>query len=357
MRPTLLLALLVSATAAASPPFALELRGGAPVVSGPESFRFFFLGDNDSLPPLIAPDGQPFDRWYSSSTKLGGRWALKPEWLHLPEGSRAMFSAGLGLNMYTPRSAHIATVDELQGDRPYSGWLQGSAGLDVVLDAAPLAFVRSGRPYTHLSLDLSVGALGPWSQAGWLQYHAHNMYRSFTGEAWPAMIGWSAIETRPSLSLDATAFAETALASIAGEAPSWMGWFGGRPSLHWLMGATACAGSALVAGSLHTTVLAGWMGDPLAPKNALVPLAAYGFARGELRRVGYNATIDGPIIGGGAVARHEPWVGEVALGAVLRVWRAEVSLGPVYRTNEVATLPQGLKSGQLIWQGSVSYLY
>src|SRR4051812_42297340 len=60
MRPTPLaaLALLLTAHAAlASQPFALELRGGASILSGPESFRVYSLCDNDSLPPLIAPNG------------------------------------------------------------------------------------------------------------------------------------------------------------------------------------------------------------------------------------------------------------------------------------------------------------
>jgi hypothetical protein len=107
---------------------------------------------------------------------------------------------------------------------------------------------------------------------------------------------------------------------------------------------------------MHTSLTAGWMGAPLAREPAFIPTAAYAYLRGEVRRVGYNTTIDGPILDGAVVARHEPWVGEVAFGAVMRIWRLEASMGPVYRTNEVASLPDGLRVGQLIWQGSVSYV-
>jgi hypothetical protein len=65
---------------------------------------------------------------------------------------------------------------------------------------------------------------------------------------------------------------------------------------------------------------------------------------------------DRPILDGTVVARHEPWLGEVAMGVVLRLWRLEASAGLVYRTNETATLQDGLRSGQLIWQASASYV-
>lgn len=343
--------------ALASEPFALELRGGASVLSGPESFRLYYLGDNDSLPPLIAPaTGLPYDRWYSASTMLGTRWALAPELLHLPSGARVLLSATLGQNIYTPRTATIASEDELQGDRPYSGWLKGSIGLDVLLPGAPIALTRSGGEYSHLSVDLHGGAQGPWSFAGWTQFHAHNLPAFVTGQPLPPEVGWGLIETRAGFTGDVSAFAETTLASLDGAAPSWMEWSGGHPSLHWMAGASGHAGSMLLAGAAHATLTAGWTGDPLARDPAFIPLAAYVYLRGEVRRVGYNATIDGPLLDGAVVARHEPWVGEMAFGAVLRAWRLEASVGPVYRTNEVASLRDDLRIGQLIWQGSVSYV-
>jgi outer membrane protein LpxR len=343
--------------ALASEPFALELRGGASVLSGPESFRLYYLGDNDSIPPLIAPTtGLPYDRWYSASTMLGARWALRPELLRLPSEARVLLSTSLGQNIYTPRTAMIATEADLQGDRPYSGWLKGSLGLDVLLPAAPLAFTHGGRPYSHLSVDLHGGTQGPWSFAGWTQFHAHNFPAYVTGQLLPPEVGWGVIETRPGLAGDVSLFAETTLAALEGAGPSWMEWSGGHPSLHWMAGASGHAGSMLLAGSMHTSLTAGWTGDPLARDAAFIPMAAYVYLRGEVRGVGYNATIDGPILDGAMVARHEPLVGEVAFGAVLRAWRLEASVGPVYRTNEVASLQRDLRVGQLIWQGSVSYV-
>lgn len=359
MRPTpfAALALLLTAhTALASQPFALELRGGASVLSGPESLRLYYLGDNDSLPPQIAPDGHPYDRWYSASTMLGVRWALAPELLRLPKDARVLLSASLGQSIYTPRTATIATKDELRGDRPYSGWLKASAGLDVLLPFAPLAFIHGGQPYSHLSLDLHGGAQGPWSLAGWTQQHASHLPELVSGQPLPSEVGWGNIETRPGLSADVSAFAETTLISLGAAPPSWMEWSGSRPSFHWMAGLSGHAGGMLLAGAAHTTITAGWTGDPLGRDRASVPTAAYAFARAEIRRVGYNATIDAPILDGSVVARHEPWVDELAFGVVLRAWRLEASAGPVFRTHETATVWDGFRAGQLIWQGSVSYV-
>jgi len=362
MRPTPLAAalFLVARAALAAQPLALELRGGAPVLSGPESFRIYFLGDNDSLPPLIAANGLPYDRWYSASTMLATRFALPAELvveqLKLPAGSRVLLTTGLGQNIYTPRTAAVATAEELQGDRPYSGWLELSAGADVLLPNAPLAFTRGGRPYTHLGLDLRGGAQGPWSMAGFTQFHLHHLPEIVSGQPLPPVPGWGTIETRPGLTVDATLFAETTLASLEAAPPSWMEWSGGRAQLHWMAGASGHAGSMLLAGALHTTLTAGWEGDPLAREQAFIPVTGHAYLRGEVRRVGYNATIDRPIMDGTVVARHEPWLGEVAMGVVLRLWRLEASAGPVYRTNETATLQDGLRSGQLIWQASASYV-
>ncbi|HEY8208397.1 MAG TPA: lipid A-modifier LpxR family protein [Myxococcaceae bacterium] len=340
MRPSPLaaLALLLTTHAAlASQPFALEGRGGASVLSGPESFRAYYVGDNDSLPPMIAPDGHPYDRWYSASTMLGARWALAPELLRLPKDARVLLSVSLGQNIYTPRSPTIATKEELRGDRPYSGWLKASAGLDVLLPHAPLAFIRGGQPYTHLSLDLHGGAQGPWSLAGWPQHRGN-------------------IETQPGLSADVSAFAETTLVSLDAAPPRWMEWAGGRPTFRWMGGLAGHAGSMLLAGAAHTTITAGWTGDPLGREQPSLPAAAYVFARAEIRRVGHNATIDRPILDGSVVAHHEPWLDELAFGVVLRAWHLEASAGPVFRTHETATVWDGFRAGQLIWQGSLSWV-
>ena len=86
MRPTPLAAavlFLAARAALASQPFALELRGGASVLSGPESFRVYYLGDNDSLPPLIAPNGPQEQNLVSI--------LLPPAWAH---GGDAAFPLG-----------------------------------------------------------------------------------------------------------------------------------------------------------------------------------------------------------------------------------------------------------------------
>lgn len=348
---------LVPVTAAAGQPHALESRGGASVLSGPEAFRVGHVGANDSIGMVISPSGLPFDRWFTTATQLLARWPVDPATVGLaPGSSRLLVAASVGQNIYTPRNAELEAVSELAGDRPYSGWLAASFGADLVLGAAPLAVTGGGTPYTQLGLDLYAGAVGPWSGAGAVQHNAHHAWRVVAGREMPRIKGWGVAETAPGLAVDVSAHAETSLAALELPAPAWMSWSGGRLALHWRTGARADVGSTLLAGAATTTLLAGWVGDPLARRSASVPLVAYLYLRGEGRAVAWNATIDAPLVDGSVAAAHAPFVGEVSAGALVRVWRLELSWAHVYRTGEVASLPAPLRTGQLLWQWSVAYV-
>ncbi len=349
--------LLLPALAYAGPPLDLELRGGGSVWSGPEDVRVQYLGDNDSLGFAIAPNGLPFDRWVTNGTKLLARWDVTPTLTPVRGPFRLLVNASLGQSIYTPRTAHVDTVAELGGDRPYSGWLNASLGADLLLDVAPLAFTRGGTPYTALGLELFAGAQGPWSLAGFVQYNAHFTYLRVQGQPMPPLEGWGVAETKPGLTGDATAYAETTLAAQEYAAPEGLRWTGARPGLLWLVGGRVDGGSMLDAASVQTTLVAGLLGDPLARRAATVPLAAYLVLRGELRGVAWNASIDRPLLDGSVAAHHAPLVAELSVSAVVRAWVAEVGFAQVYRSNETATLPGPLKTGQLIgmWSFSVAW--
>ncbi len=352
----IVLAAIAAGRASAAQPFALELRGGASVLAGPESLRVEYLGDNDSLGWATAPNGLPYDRWVTNGTKLFTRWPVAPPaWL--PAESRLLLGWSLGQNIYTPRTAHLETVAELEGDRPYSGCLAGSFTADVVLPKSPLAFTSGGAPYTELGLEVSAGTQGPWSFAGLVQHTAHFAYLKLQGHDMPPIQGWGVAETAPGLTADLSAYAETSLASLEWKGPAFLSVLGSRPGLHWLAGGRLDAGSLLVAQSVSTTVLAGLLGDPLARRPARLPVAAFLYARAEGRHVGWNASIERPVVDGTVVAAREPWVGEVAVGAVLRLWVVEVGYSQVYRTNETASLPAPLRSGQLLGQWSLAVVF
>lgn len=347
-----------SVPAFAGEPYAFEARGSPGVVSGKERFRVSYLGENDSLGFVIAPNGLPYDRWFTTGTHLQFRWEKTASTFgFLPANARLLLTAGLAHDIYTPRNAEIESIAELDGDRPYSGWLAAQLGAEVVLDSSPLALVRTGRAWTHFTLDGSVGALGPWSLAGPIQYHAHFEYLRFQGKPMPPVKGWGVAETAPGIVADVSAFADTSLIAAAWSAPSALAWTGSRPQLHLRLGARADAGLFQVAAGPNVTLLAGWMSDALSPEDVRVPVALYLYARGDLRFVAWNASIDRELLDGTVAARSAPLVSEVAAGLVLRVWMLEVSWSHAFRTNETATLPAELRTGQLLWHWTAAVIW
>jgi hypothetical protein len=123
------------------------------------------------------------------------------------------------------------------------------------------------------------------------------------------------------------------------------------------VGVRVDAGGFLDAQALNTIVLAGLLGDPLDRLSARLPAALFVFARAEGRHVSWNASIQRPLIDGSVAATIAPWVGEVAVGAALRVWRLEISYSQIFRTNETASLPAELRTGQLLGQWSLALVF
>jgi hypothetical protein len=349
---------IVSAALAGAPPHAVESRGGPGVLSGNETLRVEYAGDNDSLGfgVFLADDGFPYDRWVTSSNQLRVRGLALPA-THIALGARVLVEAELSQNIYTPRTAHVLSIAELRGDRPYSGWLSLGLGAEAVVPRAPIALTLGpARPYTHAGVDVYAGLLGPWSLAGPVQHHAHFEWMRLRGLELPPVEGWGVAETAPGAALDVTAFLDTSLLSAAVPTPAFaqplaaLEVFAGRPALDLRAGLRADVGSTLDAGAANTTLALGWLGDPLGADPALVPIAAYVFVRGEVRAVAWNAAIDAPLLDGTRAARSTPGVAEGAVGAVLRLWLVEASFATVYRSNEVKTLPGQLQTGQVMWR-------
>lgn len=86
-------------------------------------------------------------------------------------GRKLRFSFGLGQNMYTPQNITLKTPDP--NDRPYAGWLYGSAGI----------ISESGNGILE-SLELNLGMIGPSALAEDVQTTLHEWIDSPRPEGW-----------------------------------------------------------------------------------------------------------------------------------------------------------------------------
>ena len=91
------------------------------------------------------------------------------------QGDRQRVSFALGQNMYTPESIRLRPPDP--NDRPYAGWLYGSAGI-----------VSEGCDRLD-SLDLTVGVVGPSSRAKELQSAWHKLIDAPDPKGWSSQLG------------------------------------------------------------------------------------------------------------------------------------------------------------------------
>jgi hypothetical protein len=354
---------LVATAAQASQPFTPEERGGAPVLSGDERGRFGYLGDNDGYALAFRPDGFQYDRWFSTGTKALFRWAPELAWTaaRLGDGApRWLATVAVNQVIATPRSIAIASADELLGDRPYAGWLALSGALDAVAARAPWLGGSSARcSYAQAGLELYAGVNGPWSLAGWTQSTSHFVSNGFSakhGQFSPPQ-GWGRAEVRNGVALDASGFVELPVLAIDAAPPRWLVPAGVRPGVLWSVAGRLDVGTTLDAAALNTTLTAGLLGDPLGRSARTVPFALFVYARAEGRAVAWNRLISGELIEGANGARPEHGVGELSAGLVLRVLDFELHYAQLYRTNEVATLEPGLRTGQLIGQVDLTIVW
>jgi len=149
-----------------------------------ESWTFTFRFEND----LFAGT----DRHYTNGIKLS--WISPdlssfrdsdklPEWgkrivNHLPysqvEGLQRNIVFSIGQNMYTP--ADIDRRDLISDDRPYAGWLYGSASFH-------------NKDYRHLdTMEIHAGLVGPWSLAEGSQDLVHELRGIDAAQGWDNQI-------------------------------------------------------------------------------------------------------------------------------------------------------------------------
>lgn len=350
MRAFLLVLLLCSTAtmAHAGLPLGSELRGGAPIVSGPETTRAQNLVDNDSFSLLVPENLADHDRWFTH-----GHTALLRQRVQLTPSASTWAQASLGQAIYTPSKLRTSRATQLKGDRPFAGWLAGSAGAeharrDCLVDSPLCDGSANGFGYSHIGAQLMLGTTGAWSLAGVMQRSSHWLSRSLQPR------GWDDVVEPAGVAVDTVYFGEGDIIALHGEST----FAGSTPALHLRLGTTVEAGSRRTSLAGNTTVLAGLMGDPIRTIYGVdIPVAVYLQWRSSLKAVAYDTSIDARVSPTVSPSVAAPVVFETAASIVVRVGPIESSFGQGYTSNQIASLPLHRQTGQFTGQCSLSLLW
>jgi hypothetical protein len=251
--------------------------------------------DNDSL--LLGGA----DSFYTSGLRYSSAHRLKTA-----EGWRF---AGwrLGQQLYTPSDVRIPAARLSSLDRPYAGWLYGGFFYTVVdADGSELAF------------GLDVGCLGPCAGGRATQRFIHKVLDQ------PDPRGWSSQQGNEL----------GVVLRVGGRAPFWRF----HPNADLRPGVSLRAGNIFTDLSAEATLRAGRL--HVSADGAGV----YGFARGAVRAVAYDATLEGGLFSDSDARTVRPkrvtaeW--ELGIQWQQRSWAWRVSV--VRRGNEIAGLPESL---------------
>lgn len=213
----------------------------------------------------------------------------------------------VGQQLYTPSDVRIPPERLNPLDRPYAGWLYGGFFYTVVdADGSELAF------------GLDVGCLGPCAGGRATQRLIHKVLDQ------PEPRGWSSQQgNEPGLVL-----------RFGARAPFWRF----HPNADLRAGVAARAGNIFTDLSAEATLRAGRL------QVSAGGAGMYGFARGAVRAVGYDATLEGGMFSDKDARTVRPrritaeW--ELGIQWQQRSWAWRLSV--VRRGNEIAGLPESL---------------
>lgn len=343
-----LLCATTSTPAFAGLPLASELRGGAPLVSGAETTRLQILVDNDSFSLVVPENLADHDRWFTH-----GHTALLRHRVQRTSTSSTWLRASLGQAIYTPNELRTARAEDLNGDRPFAGWLAGGVGgehawRDCLIDSVLCDGSVDGFGTTHVGAQLLAGTTGTWSLAGVMQRSSHWLSRSLQPR------GWDDVVEPAGLAVDTVLFGEGDVLAVHGANTI----AGSTPALHLRLGTTIEAGSRRTSFSGNSTVLAGLMGDPIRTvDNVDLPVAVYVQWRSSLKAIAYDTSIDARVDPDVAPSVAEPVVFDTTAALVVRVGPIEGSFSQGYTSNQIASLPRHRQTGQFTGQCSLSLLW
>jgi hypothetical protein len=250
----------------------------------------------------------------------------------------------LGQSMFTP--SDISLVNPPLTDRPYAGWLYGSIGV-MAKDAA-----EAGSGWSHLEqLQLSLGVVGPSSQAEEVQKFVHRLIGSQEPMGWDTQL-----KDEPALLITYERSWRYRLAD--GELP-----FGLQ------MAAIPHLGGAV--GNVYDYVnggasaMLGWnLGDDYGPPRVQpstpgsgyfeqkAGVGLYIFAGVDARAIAHNIFLDGNTWKDSRSVERNVFVGDAQSGVALTFNSARLSFTHVWRTKEFKTQDNADQFGAvaLSWQ-------
>ena len=300
-------------------------------IDQPQGAAFAITEENDSFG---SPPGPHQDRHYTQGLKFAylagdddfsnttaALSAAMPTFAIEPTASDLGFV--LGQNIYTP--ANVQLKNPNPDDRPYAGWLYGG----VFLQRRGLT---AGSIPVLESFGVDLGIVGPESLGETMQIGFHEIMHLKTPQGWDHQL-----HTEPGLEIKYARLWRLTASPESARYCDFIPYVGGN------------VGNILVAGNIGGTLRFGWnlpgdFGIPIndSPYNVnggltadTPPFFVYGFSRVEGRVVGHNIFLDGSSFRDSPHVDKEPLVGDLSLGAAMRLFRhLELSYMHVVRTSE-----------------------
>ena len=305
------------------------VAGAATALADNDRGTFSFVLENDVFYNLDRDytNGVQF-AWTSGPVKADACWECDvARVLPFFDGSGQMrVNYALGQSMFTP--SDITLVNPPLTDRPYAGWLYGSLG--VISKVDPI-----NSSWSHLEqLQLSLGVVGPSSEAEQVQTFVHQLIGSNKPMGWDTQL-----KDEPTLLLTY----ERSWRYRVDDLPFGLEMFA-TPHLG------AAVGNVFDYVNAGATLTLGWnLGDDYGPPRIQPStpgsgyfeqkdgVGLYAFAGVDARAVARNIFLDGNTWADSRSVDKNTFVGDGQVGVALTFRSARLSFTHVFRTKEFTT--------------------
>lgn len=251
----------------------------------------------------------------------------KVDWLH---------NISIGHNMFTP--VDIWDPFLIKDDRPFAGWLYVNFGLladkrGIAKEKCRKTLFGKGIASSSIdTLELSLGVVGPASQADDLQITFHDIFGGVEPKGWPHQLKnepvvnltynrqWNLFNDHYNLfDFDMISHAGFALGTVYTYANT---------------GATVRVGTGLNADYGPPRIRPSVPGSDFIKLKGAPDLSVYAFAGVEGRAIARNIFLDGNTFVDSHSVDKYPYVGDIQAGAVLRYKDVRFSLTNTFRSRE-----------------------